>query len=113
MKRLIIINILLIIALNILPKNTQVEAKVVTSERKWSQSEQVTVQVTSRNLDSKRNERNEEISVSSDNLQSKPTEISQKGIDFIKQYEGFIPVAKRLTGEQYLTLGYRTLWSRC
>jgi GH24 family phage-related lysozyme (muramidase) len=35
-----------------------------------------------------------------------PTEISQRGIDFIKQYEGFIPVATRLAGEQYMTLGF-------
>lgn len=110
MKRLIIINLILLIALNILPKEMKVEAKVVASERKWSQSEQVseqvTVQVTSRNLDSKRDERKEEISVSRDILQSKPTEISQRGVDFIKQYEGFIPVATRLTGEQHLTLGF-------
>lgn len=110
MKRLIIINILLVLALNILPKEMKVEAKVVANERKWSQSEQVTVQVTSRNLDSKRDEKNEEISVESNILQSKPTEISKEGIDFIKQYEGFIPVATRLTGEQYMTLGYRSLW---
>ena len=58
-------------------------------------------------------EENEKMTVTSDNLQSKATKISQRGIDFIKQYEGFIPVATRLAGEQYMTLGYRSLWSRC
>lgn len=32
--------------------------------------------------------------------------ISQRGIDFIKKWEGFSPVAIRLSGEKYYTIGY-------
>lgn len=108
MKKAIIINLLILIILNIQPKTN----KVVASERKWSQSEQVseqvTVQVTSRNLDSKPDEKNEEISVESDILQSKPSEISQEGIDLIKQFEGLRLQAYRLDGEKNWTIGYGT-----
>ncbi len=97
MKRLIIINILLIIALNILPKEKVVEAK-----------EEIVVEhtISSRSLEEPRKQNSTE----NDNKISKPTEISQEGIDFIKQYEGCITVATTLTGEKYMTIGYRTLW---
>ena len=100
MKRLIIINILLVLALNILPKEVKVEAK-----EEVLQTAEITAEIASRS-----SEPRQEISVETDKEQSKPTEISQEGIDFIKQYEGFIPVATRLAGEQYMTLGYRSLW---
>lgn len=100
MKRLIIINILLIIALNILPKEMKVEATVEGNRTVVNGTEQ---------LSSRSSEPRQEIKIE----EPVPTEISQRGIDFIKQYEGFIPVATRLAGEQYMTLGYRTLWSRC
>ena len=107
MKRLIIINILLVILLNILPEVKEVEAK-----EEVLQTAEVTAEIISRSSEP-RQERivaNNKMMVESDICQSKPTEISQRGIDFIKQYEGFIGKATRLTGEEYLTLGYRTLW---
>ena len=90
MKRLIIINLLLIIALNILPKDIQVEAKeeIVVIEQV----------ISSRSLEQPRQEIKIEDPV--------PIEISQRGIDFIKQYEGCLTTATRLTGEKYLTIGY-------
>ena len=98
MKRLIIINILLIIALNILPKDIQVEAKV---EENAPYTEQLAeVQVTE--IASRSSEPRQEIKIED----PVPTEISQRGIDFIKQYEGCLTTATRLTGEKYLTIGY-------
>lgn len=91
MKRLIIINILLLVALNILPKEIKVEAK---EEIKT----EIVQEVASRSLEEPRQEIKIEEPV--------PTEISQRGIDFIKQYEGCITVATRLTGEHFLTIGY-------
>ena len=92
MKRLIIINLLLIIALNILPKDIKVEAKV--EETQITQTE---IQIASRS-----SEPRQEIKIED----PVPTEISQRGIDFIKQYEGCLTTATRLTGEKYLTIGY-------
>ena len=92
MKRLIIINILLVLALNILPKEVKVEAKEVIK----------TDVITQEVITSRSSEPRQEIKIE----EPVPTEISQRGIDFIKQYEGFIPVATRLTGEQHLTLGF-------
>lgn len=99
MKRLIVINLILLIALNILPKEVKVEAK-----EEVLQTAEVTAEIASRS-----SEPRQEIKIE----EPVPTEISQRGIDFIKQYEGFIPVATRLAGEQYMTLGYRSLWIRC
>lgn len=93
MKRLIIINILLVLALNILPKEVKVEAKEAIK------TEVITQEViASRSLEEPRQEIKIEEPV--------PTEISQRGIDFIKQYEGCLTTATRLTGEKYLTIGY-------
>ena len=102
MKRLIIINILLLIALNILPKEMKVEAK--EEENALYIEQDAEVQVTSRSLDEPR----QEMTVESDKKQSKPTEISQEGIDLIKQFEGLRLQAYRLEGEKYWTIGYGT-----
>ena len=102
MKRLIIINILLLIALNILPKEMKVEAKEEENAPYIEQDAEV--QVTSRSLDEPR----QEMTVESDKKQSKPTEISQEGIDLIKQFEGLRLQAYRLEGEKYWTIGYGT-----
>ena len=103
MKRLIQLNILIVFLLTILPN-------VNASERKCSQSEQVSNQVTVQVIDQVTSRSLEEPRQEIKIEEPVPTEISQRGIDFIKQYEGFIPVATRLTGEQYMTLGYRSLW---
>lgn len=106
MKRLIIINILLIIALNILPKEMKVEAK----------EENRTVVNSTEQLSSRSSEPRQDHFVADNktitNEEPVPTEISQRGIDFIKQCESCITTATRLIGEKYLTIGYRTLWSR-
>lgn len=97
MKRLIIINILLVLALNILPKEIKVEAKEKIKT-------EVIQEISSRSLEEPR----QEMSVESDKKQSKPTEISQEGIDLIKQFEGLRLQSYRLEGEKYWTIGYGT-----
>ena len=87
MKRLILINLLLVIALNILPKEVKVEQIVEIKVEK---------QVASRSLTEPRIEIQEPV----------PTDISEEGIEFIKQYEGCITVAKRLKGEKHYTIGF-------
>jgi lysozyme len=93
MKRVIQINLLLIILLTILPK---VDVKVVASEQNSSQV------VATEHISSRSSEPRQEIKIE----EPVPTEISQRGIDFIKQYEGCITVATKLTGENYYTLGF-------
>lgn len=95
MKRLIIINILLVILLNILPEVKDVEAK--EEENALYIEQEADVQLTSRS-----SEPRQEIKIE----EPVPTEISQRGIDFIKQYEGCITVATKLKGESYYTIGY-------
>ena len=92
MKRLIIINILLVLALNILPKEVKVEAKEVIK----------TDVITQEVITSRSSEPRQEIKIE----EPVPTEISQRGIDFIKQYEGCITVATKLVGESCYTLGF-------
>ena len=96
MRRLIIINLILLIALNILPKEVKVEAK-----EEVLQTAEVTAEIASRS-----SEPRQEIKIE----EPVPTEISQRGIDFIKEKEGFIDTAEILKGEKYPTIGYRSLW---
>ena len=101
MKRLIIINLLLIIALNILPKEMKVEAKEVVEEQT----------ISSRSLEEPRKEHivaNNKMLVESDKIENKPTKISQDGINLIKQFEGLKLESYRLQGEKYYTIGYGT-----
>lgn len=100
MKRLIIINILLVILLNILPEVKEVEAK-----EEVLQTAEVTAEIVSRSSEPRQDHfvaDNKTIT----NEEPVPTEISQRGIDFIKQYEGCITVATKLEGESYYTIGY-------
>lgn len=94
MKRLILINLLILILLNLQPKEIKVEAKEIVKEEI----------ISSRSLETSR----QEMAVESDKKQSKPTEISQEGIDLIKQFEGLRLQAYRLEGEKYWTIGYGT-----
>lgn len=93
MKRLIIINLILLIALNILPKEVKVEAKEEVLQ---------TAEITAEQISSRSSEPRQEIKIE----EPVPTDISQRGIDFIKQYEGCLTTATRLTGEKYLTIGF-------
>lgn len=95
MKRLVIINLLLFLLLNILPNQTKVEAIA-------NKEEIVTETIASRSLEEPR----KEISVETDNISHKPTNISQDGIDLIMKYEGCKLEAYKLTGEKYYTIGY-------
>ena len=94
MKRAIIINLLILILLNLQPKEIKVEAKEVIKEEI----------ISSRSLEEPR----QEMSVETDKEQSKATKISQEGIDLIKQFEGLRLQAYRLSGEKYWTIGYGT-----
>lgn len=94
MKRAIIINLLILILLNLQPKEIKVEAKEIVKEEI----------ISSRGLETPR----QEMTVESDKKQSKPTEISQEGIDLIKHFEGLRLQAYRLDGEKYWTIGYGT-----
>ncbi len=95
MKRLIFINILLAIFLNVLPQTN-------ANERNCSQmvaSEQVSEQVTSRSLSEPR-----EIMIE----HPVPTQISQEGIELIKKFEGLELESYKLEGETNYTIGYGT-----
>ena len=108
--RLLVIDIILLFILNLLPQTS-------ANERKWSQmvaNEQLNIvvnsneQISSRSLDSKRAEKNEEISVESDILQSEALKISEEGINLIKKYEGLRLQSYKLPGEDNYTIGYGT-----
>lgn len=102
MKRLIMINILLVILLNVLPIDA---TNVVASERKCSQ-------VTSRSLEKPRKEHivaNNKTLVESDKIESKATKISEQGINLIKKYEGLsLKAYKQNSNEEFYTIGYGT-----
>lgn len=96
MKRLVIINLLLFLLLNILPNQTRVEA---IANKEIIQTETIT----SRSLEEPRQE---QTSTEIDKIEQKPTNISQDGIDLIMKYEGFRVEAYKLEGEKYYTIGY-------
>lgn len=92
--RLLVIDIILILILNVLPAEA---TDVVANERKCSQ-------VTSRSLEEPR-----EIVVESDKIESKATKISEQGINLIKKYEGLsLKAYKQNSNEEYYTIGYGT-----
>ena len=95
MKRAIIINLLILILLNMQPKEIKVEAKEMVKEEI----------VASRSLDAKRKE-NAPCEIQEAQVQV--TEISQEGLDLIKQFEGLRLQAYRLEGEKNWTIGYGT-----
>ena len=97
MKRLVIINLLLIILLSVLPTEKELLA---TEEKEVKQlaQELFNEKQISRSLEEPR-ETEPQIVIA--------TEISQECIDFIKEKEGFREVAYRQNkNEKYLTLGY-------
>lgn len=99
MKKAIIINLLILILLNLQPKEIKVEAKEVL------QTAEITAEkISNRSLEEPR----QEISIESDKIENKPTKISQEGINLIKQYEGLKLEAYKLEGEKNYTIGYGT-----
>lgn len=97
MKRLVLINILLMLLLSILPKESAAETILTVAKNETVET------VSSRSLDAKREE------IASYEIQDaymQVTSISQSGIDFIMKYEGCKLEAYRLKGEAYYTIGY-------
>ena len=93
MKRLIIINIILLLIIHYVPlqenKETTKEAIQIAKEKP----------ISSRSLEQPRNEELEPKIIVA-------TEISQNCIDLVKQAEGFRDTAYRLSGESNYTIGY-------
>ena len=100
MKRVFIISLILI-SLLFVPKEPEVKnVELATAPV------QVSEQVSSRSLSEPRADATD-IDVATIEPQIViATDISQEGIDYIKQKEGFFSVATRLEGEKYLTLGF-------
>lgn len=98
MKRLIIINLLLIILLNVIPTEEMAIVKVEETEVKELVQEVFKKdEVTSRALEEPREEIKE------------VTNISEQGIELIKKYEGLkLTAYKQNKNEKYFTIGYGT-----
>lgn len=94
MKRLVIINLILLISIYIIPKQAPPENHINTTTNK--------VAITSRSSEP----RQEEIPLENPTIKNKPTNISQEGINLIKKYEGLKLNSYRLQGEEYYTIGY-------
>lgn len=95
MKRLVIINIILILLIYILPQKEIIIQKEIISQEKQT--------ISSRSI-----EYNREIPLESTTIKNKAINISQEGINLIKKYEGLKLNSYRLQGEKYFTIGYRT-----
>lgn len=109
MKRLIMINLLLVFLLNILPVEATAEKKQTVETL---QTAEVTAEITSRSLEEPRKEHivaNNKMLVESDKIESKATKISEQGINLIKKYEGLsLKAYKQNSNEEYYTIGYGT-----
>jgi GH24 family phage-related lysozyme (muramidase) len=94
-RRLIIVNLVLIMLLVILPREKALLAEAKSKEETKELAKEVFV--TSRGTDEPR-VIEPQIVVA--------TEISQECIDFIKKKEGLVTTAKHFTGDKYRTIGY-------
>ena len=93
MKKLVIINLLLILLFYILPqKEIFVEKEAIIQEQQ---------KISSRSL-----EYNREITIEQTTIENKPFSISSNGIYLIKKYEGLKLHSYRLEGETNFTIGY-------
>ena len=90
MKRLVIINIILMILIHIIP----IEEDITNIQVATIQENRIVETVSSRSLE-------EPIT---NNVRQKSTNISQEGIDLIKQFEGLKLQAYLLDGEKYWTI---------
>ena len=100
MKKLIVINILLMFLLSVLPVSEQKTEQLNTEV---NSNEQI---ISSRGMEIR-----EEIVAEEPRIENKPTNISQEGINLIKKYEGLKTHSYRLEGEKNFTIGYRSQWS--
>ena len=96
MKRLVIINLLLIILLSVLPTEKELLATEEQEVKQLAQ-ELFNEKQISRSLEEPR-ETEPQIVIA--------TEISQECIDYIKRKEGLITTAKHFNGDKYRTIGY-------
>ena len=94
-KRLIIVNLVLIILLVILPREKELRAEAISKEETKELAKEVFV--TSRGSDEPRVVEPQIVIA---------TEVSQECIDFIKRKEGLVTTAKHFTGDKYRTIGY-------
>ena len=103
MKKLIIINVILLIIMYMIPT---VPKTIITDFCTLTQEFKIAVdEVKQETIASRSSEPRQEIQ----------TELhaSEQLIEFLKSKEGFDEVAVRKRGEKYLTIGHRTLWCRC
>lgn len=94
-KRLIIVNLVLIILLVILPREQELKVEAISKEETKELAKEVFV--TSRGSDEPRVVEPQIVIA---------TEVSQECIDFIKRKEGLVTTAKHFTGDKYRTIGY-------
>lgn len=95
MKKLIVINILLMFLLSVLPVSEQKTEQINTEV---NSNEQI---ISSRGMEIR-----EEIVTEEPRIENKPINISKEGINLIKKYEGLKTKSYRLEGEKYYTIGY-------
>ena len=100
MKKLIILNLILLLILIILPKQVEETKEIEVQENEIIQEEIVE--------ETEQREIVEEISRSSAELrqQKQANDISQNCIDLVKQFEGLYLKAYKLDGESNYTIGY-------
>ena len=97
MKKLIVINILLMFLLSVLPVSEQKTEQINTVV---NSNEQI---ISSRGMEIR-----EEIVIEEPRIENKAVNISEEGINLIKKLEGFNPNSYRLQGEKNFTIGYRS-----
>lgn len=102
MKRLIIINLVLMILIYIIPIKEDVKNIQIAT----IQENRIVETVSSRSLEEPRQD--EEIALKQTTIENKATEISQEGINLIKQFEGLKLHSYRLEGEQHYTIRFWT-----
>lgn len=95
MKKLIVINILLMFLLSVLPVSEQKTEQINTEV---NSNEQI---ISSRGMEIR-----EEIVTEEPRIENKPINISEEGINLIKKYEGLKTKSYRLEGENNFTIGY-------
>lgn len=100
MKKLIVINIILMFLLSVLPAKVQKSEQINT-----------VVNSTEQLISSRGTETRTEPVVEEPKIENKPINISEEGINLIKKYEGLKTQSYRLQGENNFTIGYRSQWN--
>lgn len=95
MKKLIVINILLMFLLSVLPVSEQKTEQINTVV---NSNEQI---ISSRGMETRT-----EVAIEEPRIENKAVNISEEGINLIKKYEGLKTQSYRLEGEKNFTIGY-------